>query len=105
MNRHDRHLCKRVRELIADSIADADSSNGESVFEFYLSRPSRCQCGAVVRFIGDCGNGNHDGWLCPHCGAEYPYVFWKLPREQGPVRLTGHELIVRVAETAPPAQG
>lgn len=67
--------------------------------KFYVSRPTKCECGSFVRLLGEVKvQGN---WICPVCGARYPYAFWKIKSEPGgPVVPVVDDLILALGEGA-----
>lgn len=60
---HEERITKTVKDFIASG-------------EVYLSYPTRCDCGAVVRLVGNMSTSG--AWHCPLCGQAKPYVFWKV---------------------------
>ncbi len=60
---HDERITQSVRDFIAQG-------------EVYLSYPTRCDCGATVRRVGNLDPAG--AWHCPLCGEKLPYVFWKV---------------------------
>jgi hypothetical protein len=77
---------KRVLEMI------------EQKQKVYVAYPTRCDCGAVTRKLGEPKVGG--SYICPLCGCALPYSFWdlKCEKEQRTPELS--ELIISVHEDA-----
>jgi hypothetical protein len=96
----------RVRTLAVRACRTLTFNPCEVRVPVYVSLPTRCECGALVRMVGPCEV--RGAWLCPLCGCAYPYAFWKMPTPRGdagrPRELTDAELagglIVRLADDA-----
>jgi hypothetical protein len=60
-----------------------------------ISRPTRCDCGALVRYIAD-----HSArqWKCPLCGCALPYVFWKLRSDLTKVPECAEDFIIALGD-------
>ena len=80
-----RYICKSAEKILSNKVLVG------------LPAPCGC-CKAEVRKIAaDRFNGY---WLCPVCGTELPFVFWKVSHEPQARMVAKDELVLGLADDA-----
>lgn len=75
----------------------------ETKAEVYVCYPSKCECGAVTRKLGEPKAGG--SYVCPLCGVSLPYAFWSAKTEPKKRSVSADELILGLHENHCPTCG